>query len=241
MVGRCFVFACLAIAGVFLLAANILLCVCVYRPFNDELNSLEAFLSEETTADLIADASSATQSTTPFSDWVLSEEMRVIHRRRVDMLMSRLPLFKDNVQCDTVFDNGTDAIQSAKRWSCQNIKENFAFFDDPLSREESDFPLAYGMLVHENAVQVYLMLSAIYQPLNSYCIAVDGKSSALFMERMNLLAECFPNIYVMYLSGVDLPLKTNLEMVRIFKQMNGSMNVMLEPYPFYRLGQARKV
>ncbi|KAH7704170.1 GLY-15 protein [Aphelenchoides avenae] len=297
MVGRCLVFACLATAGVLLLAANILLCVCVYRPFNDELNSLEAYLSEETTADLTADASCATQSTTPFYDWVLSE-MRVVHRRRVDLLMSRLPLFKGNVQCDAVFDNDTAVIQSAKRWrfsgdafwietmesatrrdnfinACQNIKENFAFFDEPLSREEHDFPLAYGILVHENAVQVYLMLSAIYQPQNAYCIAVDGKSSALFMERMNLLAECFPNIHVMqvgpirwfgyeiaravfvclkhlsesshpwkyfqYLSGVDLPLKTNIEMVRIFKQLNGSMNVMLEPYPFYRLGQARKL
>ncbi|KAK0401889.1 hypothetical protein QR680_016032 [Steinernema hermaphroditum] len=30
--------------------------------------------------------------------------------------------------------------------------------------------------------------------------------------------------YYQYLSGVDLPLKTNLEMVRIFKQLNGSFN-----------------
>lgn len=53
------------------------------------------------------------------------------------------------------------------------------------------------MLVHENAVQVYLMLSAIYQPQNTYCVAVDGKSTPLFKERMNMLAECFPNIHVM--------------------------------------------
>jgi len=30
--------------------------------------------------------------------------------------------------------------------------------------------------------------------------------------------------YYQYLSGVDLPLKTNLEMVRIFKRLNGTMN-----------------
>lgn len=30
--------------------------------------------------------------------------------------------------------------------------------------------------------------------------------------------------YYQYLSGVDLPLKTNLEMVRIFKALNGTYN-----------------
>ncbi|KAH7694032.1 Protein GLY-15 a, partial [Aphelenchoides avenae] len=139
----------------------------------------------------------------------------------------------------------------------------FGFFERPLSEEERLFPIAYGLLVHAEAAQVYFLLSAIYQPQNAYCIAVDGKSSATFKRRMVLLADCFPNVdvlfvgkvdwgsyeivrgvfdclrhltaldhpwrYYQYRSGVDVPLKTNLEMVRIFKQLNGSSNVYIEP------------
>ncbi|KAH7723888.1 Protein GLY-15 a [Aphelenchoides avenae] len=149
------------------------------------------------------------------------------------------------------------------RYTCRSIRETFGFFDRPLSDEERLFPIAYGLLVHSEAVQVYFLLSAIYQPQNAYCIAVDGKSSDTFKSRMALLADCFPNIdvlfvgkvhwgsyeivrgvfgclrhltaldhpwrYYQYRSGVDVPLKTNLEMVRIFKQLNGSSNVYIEP------------
>uniref|UniRef100_A0A915LGT4 Uncharacterized protein n=1 Tax=Meloidogyne javanica TaxID=6303 RepID=A0A915LGT4_MELJA len=41
--------------------------------------------------------------------------------------------------------------------------------------------------------------------------------------------------YFQYLSGFDLPLKTNLEMVRIFKQLNGSINMQVSLYPTNRL------
>uniref|UniRef100_A0A915DPU0 Uncharacterized protein n=1 Tax=Ditylenchus dipsaci TaxID=166011 RepID=A0A915DPU0_9BILA len=105
-----------------------------------------------------------------------------------------------------------------------------------------------------------------------YCIAVDGKSSEQFKADMDLLADCFPNIfvfqvgkvewcgytivkavmtclhylselnhkwkYVQYLSGVDLPLKTNLEMVRIFKRLNGTINASVLKFPAERLKSA---
>lgn len=80
---------------------------------------------------------------------------------------------------------------------CRSIRETFGFFDRPLSDEERLFPIAYGLLVHSEAVQVYFLLSAIYQPQNAYCIAVDGKSSDTFKSRMALLADCFPNIDVL--------------------------------------------
>ncbi|VDM28786.1 unnamed protein product [Toxocara canis] len=102
------------------------------------------------------------------------------------------------------------------------------------------------------------MLSALYHPQNAYCIAVDGNSDRSFKHAILSLEECFPNIGVMvvegveycgfsvinsvmqclqaltesaipwryfqYISNFDLPLKTNREMVRIFKRLNGSFN-----------------
>ncbi|CAA95817.2 GLYcosylation related [Caenorhabditis elegans] len=41
--------------------------------------------------------------------------------------------------------------------------------------------------------------------------------------------------YFQYLSGVDIPLKTNLEMVQILKHLNGTANVEIKPYQYQRL------
>lgn len=77
------------------------------------------------------------------------------------------------------------------------VRETFAFPDEPRSQEEQEFPLAYGMLVHSRVTQVYVLMSAVYQPQNAYCIEVDGKGTAEFKRQMRLMAECFPNIHGM--------------------------------------------
>uniref|UniRef100_A0A915DY69 Uncharacterized protein n=1 Tax=Ditylenchus dipsaci TaxID=166011 RepID=A0A915DY69_9BILA len=45
--------------------------------------------------------------------------------------------------------------------------------------------------------------------------------------------------YVQYLSGVDVPLKTNLEMVRIFKRLNGTINAEVTEFPRERFKSAK--
>ena len=37
-------------------------------------------------------------------------------------------------------------------------------------------------------------LAATYAPQNTYCYAIDNKSSELFHQRIHALAECFPNV-----------------------------------------------
>ncbi|KAI1703316.1 core-2/I-Branching enzyme domain-containing protein [Ditylenchus destructor] len=190
--------------------------------------------------------------------------------------------------------NQSNSVREARQWKfdevkfrrklfgpknkdkCKAIKDNFAFLSAPLSTEEEEYPLAYGMLVYKSSVQVYFLLSAIYQPQNAYCIAVDTKASLEFKRDMELLSDCFPNIFVMqignvewcgfavvrgvfnclrflsqlnhnwryfqYLSGVDLPLKTNLEMVRIFKRLKGTVNAEVTLFQKDRLGpEAKKI
>uniref|UniRef100_A0A1I7T4P0 Core-2/I-Branching enzyme n=1 Tax=Caenorhabditis tropicalis TaxID=1561998 RepID=A0A1I7T4P0_9PELO len=129
---------------------------------------------------------------------------------------------------------------------CEDFRTVFGFFETARSEEEKEFPLAYGMLIHDNFIQLTLLLSAIYQPQNQFCLAVDGNSTKEFVEQVALLASCYPNIhyfitdkikwcgyeiltsvfqcvdylsrlpsdwkYFQYLSGVDAPLKSNLEM-----------------------------
>jgi hypothetical protein len=70
------------------------------------------------------------------------------------------------------------------------------YIDSPLSEEERNYPLAYGMLVFKDPLQVYTMLSAFYHPQNAYCIAVDIKATKDFKADMERLGLCFPNIFV---------------------------------------------
>uniref|UniRef100_A0A914Z1R7 Glycosyltransferase n=1 Tax=Panagrolaimus superbus TaxID=310955 RepID=A0A914Z1R7_9BILA len=181
-----------------------------------------------------------------------------------------LPSFQDKVQCSILFNpkhsNYINAIQKAEKWRygisefmfwnsletsniCASIKNTFAFFDKPLSQEEAEYPLAYGMLVYKDIRQITYMLSAFYQPQNAYCIGIDGNAKIDFQERLKIFGKCFSNIHVFvgpnvtyggpeipiivlsclqklnerkhpwkyyqYLSGADLPLKTNLEMAGI--------------------------
>jgi hypothetical protein len=65
-----------------------------------------------------------------------------------------------------------------------------------LSKEEEEFPLAYGMIVYRDAIQVYWTLSVFYHPQHLYCIAVDGKSDNSFKQRINELEDCLSNVKV---------------------------------------------
>ncbi|CAB3407640.1 unnamed protein product [Caenorhabditis bovis] len=191
----------------------------------------------------------------------------------------------ETLQCQKMFDGDEEALMRGANFKfndsriiemieessdrCATFQSIFQFFTRPITDEERNFPLAYGMLVHSNFVQVSLLLSAIYQPQNQFCIAIDGKSSEQFKNRLKMLADCYPNIraftveriewcgyeiltsvfecvdylarlesdwkYFQYLSGVDAPLKSNIEMVRILASLNGSFNAEVDPFEFYRL------
>lgn len=86
-------------------------------------------------------------------------------------------------------------------FSCENIRSFFDFNMTPLSEEEANYPLAYGMIVYKDLAQLYFTMSSIYHPQNAYCIAVDKKSSAKFKKGLQKLAECLPNVIII----VSLP------------------------------------
>ncbi|KAI6227758.1 hypothetical protein M3Y99_01215400 [Aphelenchoides fujianensis] len=185
-------------------------------------------------------------------------------RARVELAVNDLPHFSREVgSCGRWYENETRSWRNDEARKCSTLIEKFAFLEEPLSAEEADYPLAFGMIVYKNAAQVYYSLSSIYQPQNAYCIAVDGKSTPEFKRRMHDLAACLPHVtvietekidwcghgvldalyscfsnltrshhqwrYYQYFTGFDVPLKTNLEMVRIFKQLNGTVVTEVAP------------
>uniref|UniRef100_A0AC34FVX2 Uncharacterized protein n=1 Tax=Panagrolaimus sp. ES5 TaxID=591445 RepID=A0AC34FVX2_9BILA len=216
-------------------------------------------------------------------------------KKRISTALDILPSFRENVSCPILFDPSDLRYPSAKakasKWRfessdwnfwkqfeatpniCQTLKQTFSFFSKPLSFEEAEYPIAYGMLVYKDIKQLLYVLSAFYQPQNAYCIAIDGRSSGAFKNQMQIIQSCFPNIHVFvtkrieycgpqipeavltcvdklnerkhrweyyqYLSGVDLPLKTNLEMVRIFKALNGTFNAEVTLVNSYRYAKSQ--
>uniref|UniRef100_A0A7I4Z5A7 Protein xylosyltransferase n=1 Tax=Haemonchus contortus TaxID=6289 RepID=A0A7I4Z5A7_HAECO len=147
---------------------------------------------------------------------------------------------------------------------CETINKYFYFEREPLSKEEEEYPLAFGFVLYKDIVQVLLELSIFYYPQNTYCITVDGTANRTFKKVIMHLPKCFKNIktfigkrsqwgsygildnvyqcfnylahsdhnwkYYQYLSGSDLPLRTNLEMVRIMKALNGSINSDIDEF-----------
>ncbi|EYB95432.1 hypothetical protein Y032_0160g3352 [Ancylostoma ceylanicum] len=67
-------------------------------------------------------------------------------------------------------------------------------------------------------------------------------------EVINTTYACFeylaksatPWKYFQYLSGVDAPLKTNLEMVQILKRLNETANADIEKFPIERIGRTNR-
>ncbi|XP_041042962.1 beta-1,3-galactosyl-O-glycosyl-glycoprotein beta-1,6-N-acetylglucosaminyltransferase 4-like isoform X4 [Carcharodon carcharias] len=65
-----------------------------------------------------------------------------------------------------------------------------------VSEEEKEYPLAFSMVVHKDAIMVERSLRMIYMPQNIYCIHYDQKSSNSFKTAIDNLAKCFPNVFI---------------------------------------------
>ncbi|NXU84362.1 GCNT3 acetylglucosaminyltransferase, partial [Xiphorhynchus elegans] len=79
---------------------------------------------------------------------------------------------------------------------CGAFKESRRFIEFPLSREESEFPIAYSMVIHDKIEMFERLLRSLYAPQNIYCVHVDSKSPAAFQEAVRAIAGCFPNVFV---------------------------------------------
>ncbi len=70
----------------------------------------------------------------------------------------------------------------------------FCFPSAPLSREESQFPLAFVIILHNDLQQALHLLQSIYWPQNLYCVTYDEKSDNVVKNFVQKLPGCFPNV-----------------------------------------------
>ncbi|XP_042611914.1 beta-1,3-galactosyl-O-glycosyl-glycoprotein beta-1,6-N-acetylglucosaminyltransferase 4-like [Cyprinus carpio] len=83
---------------------------------------------------------------------------------------------------------------------------------------EREFPLAFSLVVHQDAALVERLLRAIYMPHNIYCKHYDLKSSDDFISAMKGLARCIPNVFI----------ASNLERVQYagFSRLKADLNCL---------------
>ncbi|KAM4809930.1 beta-1,3-galactosyl-O-glycosyl-glycoprotein beta-1,6-N-acetylglucosaminyltransferase [Rhinophrynus dorsalis] len=90
--------------------------------------------------------------------------------------------------------NEKDYINMTK--DCDSFTKDRRYILFPLSKEESEFPIAYSIVVHHRIDMLERLLRSIYMPQNFYCIHVDKKSSESFLEAVKSIASCFENVFV---------------------------------------------
>lgn len=129
--------------------------------------------------------------------------------------------------------------------------------------EETEFPLAFSLVVFTDSERVLRLIRAIYRPHNYYCIHIDRKSSSAFVRQVECLRNCrglTRNVhfvesadridvqwgrisvldadltcarillervqarwkYWINLTGHEFPLRTNWELVRALRLLNGT-------------------
>ncbi|VDP89200.1 unnamed protein product [Echinostoma caproni] len=124
---------------------------------------------------------------------------------------------------------------------CPLLKLNSTVsYDYALRVEEREFPLAFSLIVYTDANRVLRLFHAIYRPQNFYCIHIDRKSEPVFVKRIErlkqlgsldadltcarILLERAPGgwKYWINLTGQEFPLRTNWELVRALRLLNGA-------------------
>ena len=81
--------------------------------------------------------------------------------------------------------------------NCVEFRKERGYIEHPLSQEEFDFSIAFGILVYKDVEQVERLLRAIYRPQHFYCLHVDNKTNAEPIYRgLRNIASCFDNIVV---------------------------------------------
>ena len=66
----------------------------------------------------------------------------------------------------------------------------------PVSKEEQQFPIAFGLTVYKGARLFERILQAIYMPHNVYCIHIDKKSPEVFHRVVKAMTRCLPNVFL---------------------------------------------
>ncbi|ESO90646.1 hypothetical protein LOTGIDRAFT_54803, partial [Lottia gigantea] len=79
--------------------------------------------------------------------------------------------------------------------SCDKYIQSRGFITE-VTQEERDFPIAFGILMHEEIELLERLLRAIYRPSNFYFVHVDAKAPKSLLKAVSDITNCFDNVHV---------------------------------------------
>ncbi|XP_066435451.1 N-acetyllactosaminide beta-1,6-N-acetylglucosaminyl-transferase-like isoform X2 [Eleutherodactylus coqui] len=126
------------------------------------------------------------------------QKMKGTFRWRMNATEERILLLE---ACDALLNGRKSpfelpATNPSERYNCQDYIKHRHYITAPLSDAEAHFPLAYVMTVHKEFDTFEKLFRAIYMPQNVYCIHVDEKSSADYLQAVDDFINCFPNAFL---------------------------------------------
>ncbi|CAH1794788.1 unnamed protein product [Owenia fusiformis] len=80
--------------------------------------------------------------------------------------------------------------------NCGDFTKKNGYFMEPLTLEEKEFPIAFGILMYKDVAQTEFLLRTIYRPQNVYCIHLDRDSAPDVKQAMQSLVQCFDNVFI---------------------------------------------
>ena len=99
----------------------------------------------------------------------------------------------NSTSSDSTDDNVLNYYKSIE--DCHDISAKH-FVYRPVTKEEQQFPIAFGFAVYKDARLFETLLQAIYTPSNVYCIHIDKKSPKVFRRAIQAMIRCLPNVFI---------------------------------------------
>ncbi|XP_068688730.1 N-acetyllactosaminide beta-1,6-N-acetylglucosaminyl-transferase-like [Montipora foliosa] len=87
-----------------------------------------------------------------------------------------------------------EVFKALSQLSCQEIVALIA--SSQPNEQETHFPLAYVLLLYKGAGLLVKQLQFIYMPQNIYCIHIDTSASLEFVNAVESVVRCLPNVFI---------------------------------------------
>ena len=146
----------------------------------------------------------------------------------------------DNPTASTSHVTNTHVYKTFSKLNCRQISA--LFLHSQPTDVEKNFPLAFVLLLYKGAGLFVKQLQFIYMPHNVYCIHIDASSSSAFVNAVEQIVRCLPNVLItkkrvkmiyMHVSTVQAQLNCVEELLASSVPWRYLFNLCGQDFPLY--------
>ena len=114
---------------------------------------------------------------------------------------------------------------------CRSLQQRHGYHRWPVTPQEKDFPLAFGLKIHHAPEMFERLLRVLWRPHNFYCVHVDSKTPLEIYQLVQDVTDCFDNV-VMADVRVDLVYLSITSLLSDVECMRKAVNSTV-PWKYY--------